>query len=68
MPRAHQVSFVMHPTPDIANSTVCSASCAQRCTTNKPNSDGALRGLGDAERARDNAHHHAKAEFGATDD
>ena len=45
-----------------------SASYAQCCATNNPNDDGAHRGPGDAEHARDNAHHRVNMKFGATYD
>ena len=68
MPRICLVSSAMHPTPDIGDSVVCAASSTRHCTTNKPNSDGALHGPGEAECARDNVRRRENAEFGATND
>ena len=68
MPRVCQVSSVMGPMLDITDSIVRSASCVCCCTTDKPNSDGALHDPGEAEYARDSARYRAKVEFGATDE
>ena len=68
MPWASRVASAMRPIPDIADSTVCSASCTRCCATDKPKGDSARHNPRDAEHGWESERLHANAELGATDD
>ena len=66
--RTCRVASTMRAMPDNADSAVCSASCTQRCTIDKPNGNTAHRITGDADHGRDSERLRPNVELGATDD